>query len=126
MVRNWPNPIIREGTRPQAPVRSGPGHLLIACDAPGELRDLLSIGRRRFVLSVFFEMSFLKRFKKSRQPSKQPMSLGIPTQIAVGALGMNANLDRDVGSEGVFRPAKSRNRLRRSDYCTRRKQQEGL
>ena len=30
------------------------------------------------------------------------MSLGIPTQIALGVLGMGANLDRDAGPGGVF------------------------
>ena len=38
------------------------------------------------------------------------MSLGIPTHIAVGPLDFNAELDPNIGPEGVFRPAKSSNR----------------
>jgi hypothetical protein len=47
-------------------------------------------------------MSFFKKIKKSRQPSKQPLSLGVPTQIAIGALGISADLDPDSGPEGVL------------------------
>ena len=53
-------------------------------------------------------MSFFKKSKKSLQPSKQPMSLGIPTQIATGALGMSADLDREVGPGGASRSVRSR------------------
>jgi hypothetical protein len=48
-------------------------------------------------------MSLFKKFKKSRQPSQQPVSLGIPTNIAIGPLGFNADLDLDAGPEGAFR-----------------------
>ena len=58
--------------------------------------------------SLSTRMSFVKKLKKSRQPSKQPMSLGIPTQIAVGVLGMSADLDTGVGSGGPFRSARNR------------------
>lgn len=35
------------------------------------------------------------------------MSLGIPTHVAVGALGINADLPSDTGSsEGVLRPVR--------------------
>lgn len=51
-------------------------------------------------------MQFFKKSKKSRQPSQHPISLGVPTQIAVGALGIGADLD--VGPEGVSRTVNSR------------------
>jgi hypothetical protein len=44
------------------------------------------------------------RLKKSRQIFQQLVSLGIPTHIAVGPLGYNADLP-----EGVFRSVKSSN-----------------
>jgi hypothetical protein len=47
-------------------------------------------------------MSLFKKIKKSRQPSRHPASLVIPTQIALGALGINADLDPDPDPEGVF------------------------
>ena len=31
------------------------------------------------------------------------MTLGIPTNVALGALGMSADLDLNVGSGGAFR-----------------------
>ncbi|KAF9786263.1 hypothetical protein BJ322DRAFT_775760 [Thelephora terrestris] len=42
----------------------------------------------------------LKKYKKLRQPSREPASLGIPTQIALGALGINVDLDLGTGAEG--------------------------
>ena len=48
-------------------------------------------------------MRFFNKSKKSRQPSQQPTSLGIPTNIAVGALGIGAELDLNVGPRGMFR-----------------------
>ena len=48
-------------------------------------------------------MSLFKKFKKSRQPS-QHLALGIPTQIAVGPLGIHADLNPEIGPEGVFSP----------------------
>jgi len=45
-----------------------------------------------------------KKSKKSRQPSQQ-LALGIPTHIAVGPLGFNADLDPNAGSEGKRNPA---------------------
>ena len=47
-------------------------------------------------------MSWFKKSKKSRQPSRQPASLGIPTHIAVGLLGISADLAPEIGSEGAF------------------------
>ena len=46
-------------------------------------------------------MSLFKKFKKSRQPS-QHLALGIPTQIAVGPLGIHADLNPEIGPEGAF------------------------
>ena len=34
--------------------------------------------------------------QKSREPSKQPVSLGIPTRIAARPLGFGATLDLDI------------------------------
>ena len=48
-------------------------------------------------------MSLFRKFKKSRQPS-QHLALGIPTQIAVGPLGIHADLNPEIGPEGVFSP----------------------
>ena len=45
-------------------------------------------------------MLFLKKFKKSHRPSKQPLSLGIPTQVAIGALSINVDLDPNISSGG--------------------------
>ena len=39
------------------------------------------------------------------------MSLGIPTHIAMGALGINAELDPEIGPGGAFRPVKSISRF---------------
>ena len=47
------------------------------------------------VLTVSIEMPIFKKYKKSRQPSQQPMSPGIPTQIAIGALGMDLELEQE-------------------------------
>ena len=55
-----------------------------------------------FRLPIFTRMPLFKKSKKSRQPSQQPMSLGIPTHIAIGALGINAELDPAIGPEGVL------------------------
>lgn len=44
-----------------------------------------------------------KKTKKSHKPSQQLLALGVPTQIAVGTLGLNADLDLDTDPEGVFR-----------------------
>lgn len=49
-------------------------------------------------------MSLFKKSNKSRQLSRQPISLGIPTHVAVAALGISADLAPDIGPEGVFRP----------------------
>jgi len=49
-------------------------------------------------------MPWFKKSKKSRQPSQQ-LALGIPTHIAVGPLGLNADLDPNAGSEGKRNPA---------------------
>ena len=50
-------------------------------------------------------MSWLKKSKKSKshQPSQQPASLGIPTHIAAGPLGLGAVLDLGIYPEGGFR-----------------------
>jgi hypothetical protein len=50
----------------------------------------------------------LKKYKKLRQPSREPASLGIPTQIALGALGINVDLDLGTGAEGAFHSVKSK------------------
>ncbi|KAF9643223.1 hypothetical protein BDM02DRAFT_3192003 [Thelephora ganbajun] len=46
-------------------------------------------------------MPWVKKPKKSRQPSQQPMSLGIPTHIAIGPLGISTDLAPDIGPEAV-------------------------
>ena len=57
--------------------------------------------------SIPTRMPLFKKSKKSRKPSLHPMSLGIPTHVAVGALGINADLPSDTGSsEGVLRPVR--------------------
>lgn len=50
-------------------------------------------------------MSWLKNAKKSkfRQPSHQPVSLGIPAHIAAGPLGFGAELDLGIYPEGALR-----------------------
>ena len=48
-------------------------------------------------------MPVFKKSKKSRRPSQQPASLGIPTHIAAGPLGFGATLDLNVDPEGAFR-----------------------
>ena len=48
-------------------------------------------------------MPVFKKSKKSRRPSQQPASLGIPTHIAAGPLGFGATLDPNVDPEGAFR-----------------------
>jgi len=55
-------------------------------------------------------MPWFKKSKKSRQPSQQ-LALGIPTHIAVGPLGLNADLDPNAGSEGRRNPAIDRTDL---------------
>ena len=57
-------------------------------------------GARDLVLNRPIGMSLLKTFTKSRRPSKQPLSLGIPTHIAIGALGIDADLDPNISSGG--------------------------
>jgi hypothetical protein len=42
------------------------------------------------------------------------MSLGIPTQIALGPIGMSVDLDQGAGREGVLR-----SRDRETDQCVR-------
>ena len=59
--------------------------------------------------SISIRMSFFKKFKKSRKASKQPMSLEAPTKVAIGALGMNVDLDRGIEPAGMFRSVNSRN-----------------
>jgi hypothetical protein len=54
-------------------------------------------------------MPLFKKSKKTRQPSQQLLSLGIPTHIAVGPLGFNADLDLNAGPEGAFRSVESSN-----------------
>ena len=63
--------------------------------------------RRRFALSVSTRMPWFKKSKKSRQPSKQTASLGIPTHIAGVPLGISADLAPDINPEGVFRSVRS-------------------
>ena len=48
-------------------------------------------------------MRCLKMFKKSRQRSQQPASLGIPTYIPAGPLGFDMTLDPDVPPQGALR-----------------------
>lgn len=62
------------------------------------------------VLILSAKMSFFKKNKKFRQPSRQAASLGIPTHIALGPLGIGVDLDPESGSEGSFRSVKSANR----------------
>jgi len=65
---------------------------------------------RHFALPVSIRMSLFKKSKKSRKPSQQLVSLGIPTHIAVGPLGISADLVPEISSEGAFRPTKPINR----------------
>lgn len=46
-------------------------------------------------------MSFFRKSKKPRQPSQRPIPLAIPTQIALGALGISVDLDEDPGPGGT-------------------------
>ncbi|KAF9653321.1 hypothetical protein BDM02DRAFT_1889855 [Thelephora ganbajun] len=55
-------------------------------------------------------MPWFKKSKKHRQPSQQPMYLGIPAHIDIGPPGTNADLAPDIGPEGVFCSAESSNR----------------
>ena len=48
-------------------------------------------------------MSWFKKFKKSRQSSKLPASLGALPNIGAVPLTIGAGLDSDVGSEGALR-----------------------
>ena len=50
-------------------------------------------------------MRFLKKLKKSRQPSQQPASPGSPTTAAAGAPDIGGELDFNVGPRGMFRSA---------------------
>ena len=63
-----------------------------------------------FALSVSIRMPWFKKSKKSRQPSQQAAALGIPTHVAVGPLGLSADLAPDISPEGVSRSMKSSNR----------------
>ena len=56
-----------------------------------------------FFPSPSIRMRLFKKSKKSRQPSQQPMSLLVPTQIAVGPLTASADLDKEDLSRGAFR-----------------------
>ena len=58
----------------------------------------------RFAVTV--RMRFFNKSKKSHRPSQQPISLGIPTNIAVGVLGIGAELDLNVEPRGMVRSAK--------------------
>ena len=46
---------------------------------------------------------FSKKPKKSHQPSQRPVSFVIPTNVALGPVGLGADLDLGIRSEGVFR-----------------------
>ena len=48
-------------------------------------------------------MPLFKKSEKSRQPSQQLALFGIPTHIAVGPLGFDADLGLSAGPEGGFR-----------------------
>jgi len=50
-------------------------------------------------------MPLFKKSKKSRQPSQKIASLGIPTHIAVGPLGISADLAPEISSEGAYIPS---------------------
>ena len=53
-----------------------------------------------FALSVSARMPpWFKKSKKSRQASQQTAALGIPTHIAVGPLGLSADLAPDISPE---------------------------
>ena len=47
-------------------------------------------------------MSWLKKSEKPRRLSQQLVSLGIPINVAVGPLGLSADLDPDAGSKGAW------------------------
>jgi len=53
-------------------------------------------------------MPLFKKSKKPRQPSQKLVSLA--TRIAVGPLGISADLDPEISSEGTFSPTKPINR----------------
>ena len=55
-----------------------------------------------YVTSASPQMSSSRKPKKSRQPSKLPASLGIPTHIGLAPIGFGAELDLVTGSEGAF------------------------
>ena len=91
------------------------------------LRGLPILALQSLAFTIAITMSFFKKSKKSRQPSRQPVSLGIPTQIALGALGISADLDRGVGPGGAFRSVKARSSGRVDLTITpRRKQRKRL
>lgn len=48
-------------------------------------------------------MPWFRKPKKSRQPSQQPGSLGIPTHIAAGPLGFSVVLSADGPLQGTLR-----------------------
>ena len=54
-----------------------------------------------------FKMPLFKKSNKSRQPSQHLASFGIPTHIALGPLGLSADLDLNASAEGGFRSVKS-------------------
>lgn len=72
------------------------------------------------------QMSLLKRLKKSRQPSQQPASLGIPTHVAVGPLGFGAKLDPGTSPDGVLCSTKIQQPIALTGLDCRWKQQRGL
>ena len=47
-------------------------------------------------------MRWSKKDKKSRQPSQQPASLGVPSHIGIVPLGFGLELDSNVGPEGAL------------------------
>ncbi|KAF9646545.1 hypothetical protein BDM02DRAFT_3118483 [Thelephora ganbajun] len=46
-------------------------------------------------------MAWFKKSKKSRQPPQPLASLGIPTHIAIGSLGLSADLDLGISSQAA-------------------------
>ena len=56
-------------------------------------------------------MQWIKKHKKSRQPSQQPASLGIPSHIGLVPLGINAELAvPEVEADSALHSDESRNR----------------
>ena len=55
-------------------------------------------------------MPLFKKSEKSRQPFQQLAFFGIPTHIAVGPLGFDADLGLGAGPEGRFLSVKSGDR----------------